>query len=124
MREKPVTIEVRKDGKYWAVYAEEQLITLTVYEKGAQMLDSLLHGLLRYSSRKFFRLALSEAMKGPKPAKAAKTPKAEKKKSNPNKAKGTKQKISVTDEGTAMPPSEPVSVEIVSSTPVSATAGN
>ena len=85
MREKPVSIEVRKDGKYWAVLAEEQLVALAVYEKGAQTLDGLLHGLLRYSSRKFFRLALSEAL-NPKPPKEGKTPKADKAK-KPDKEK-------------------------------------
>jgi hypothetical protein len=80
MREKPVTIEVRKAGQHWAVYAEEQLVTQTVYEKGAQILEALLRGCLRYSSRKFFRLALSQAMEGPKqkPAAAVKSPKADK----------------------------------------------
>ena len=40
MLEKPVTIEVRKAGQHWAVFAEEQLITQTVYEKGAQTLEA------------------------------------------------------------------------------------
>ena len=44
MREKPVTIEVRKAGQHWAVFAEEQLIAQTVYEKGAQTLEALLRG--------------------------------------------------------------------------------
>jgi hypothetical protein len=91
MREKPVSIEVRKDGKYWAVLAEEQLVALTVYEKGAQTLDGLLHGLLRYSSRKFFRLALSEAL-NPKPVQAKapkedKAKKADKEKTTPSKSR-------------------------------------
>jgi hypothetical protein len=67
----------------------------TVYEKGAQTLDGLLHGLRRYSSRKFFRLALSEVL-NPKPVQAAKTPRADnakktdKEKTSPSKLKGKK----------------------------------
>ena len=72
MREKPVTIEVRKAGQHWSVFAEEQLITQTVYEKGAQTLEAVLRGLLRYTSRKLFRVAVSDALKGPKPAEPAK----------------------------------------------------
>jgi len=33
-RDKPVNIQVKQDGKHWAVLAEEQLVTLTVYRKG------------------------------------------------------------------------------------------
>ena len=79
MREKPVSIEVRKAGQHWSVFAEEQLITQTVYEKGARALEAVLRGLLRYTSSKLFRLAPSDAMKGPKPvepAKGQKPPKA------------------------------------------------
>jgi hypothetical protein len=94
MREKPVKIEVRKSGQHWAVLAEEQLIALTVYEKGAQMLEATLRGLLRYTSRKLFRLAVSDAMKGPKPAEpakgGAKPTKAAKAKATPVKAKAKK----------------------------------
>ena len=80
MREEPVEIEVRKNGKYWAVLAEKQLITLTVYQKGAETLEATLRGLLRYTSRKLFRLAVSDAIKTPKPAKdAPKVAKASKK---------------------------------------------
>lgn len=80
MREKPVTIEVRKNGQHWAVLAEEQLIALTVYEKGAHALEATLRGLLRYTSRKLFRRAVDEAMNPPKssdnakPARATKLP--------------------------------------------------
>jgi hypothetical protein len=90
MREKPVTIEVRKSGQHWSVFAEEQLITQTVYEKGALTLEAVLRGLLRYTSRKLFRLAVSDAMKGPKPVGAArgqKRPKEAKGKATPAKPK-------------------------------------
>jgi hypothetical protein len=76
MREKSVLIEVRKTGQHWSVFAEDQLIAHTVYEKGAQTLEATLRGLLRYNSRKFFRLAVSDAMNGPKPVAAAKAPQA------------------------------------------------
>ena len=78
MRQKPVTIEVRKNGQNWAVLAEEQLIALTVYQKGAQTLEAVLRGLLRYTSRKLFRLAVSDAMKGPKPSEDGKPPRQKK----------------------------------------------
>src|SRR3974390_2542481 len=68
MRQKPVTIEVRKSGQHWAVLAEEQLLTQSVDEKGAQVLERTLRGLLRYTSRKLFRKAVSDALKGPKSA--------------------------------------------------------
>ena len=87
MRQKPVTIEVRKNGQHWAVLAEEQLIALTVYEKGARTLEAVLRGLLRYTSRKLFRLAVSDAMKGPKPAEPKKEQKADKGKTTPPKGK-------------------------------------
>lgn len=55
MRKKPITIEVRKAGQHWSVLAEEQVIALTVHEKDAHMLEAVLRGLLRYTSRKLFR---------------------------------------------------------------------
>ena len=76
MRQKPVSIEVRKSGQHWAVLAEEHTIAQVVHEKGAHILEAVLRGLLRYTSRKLFRLAVSEGMKGPKPVEAAKEPKA------------------------------------------------
>ncbi|MGO9203780.1 MAG: hypothetical protein ACLQM8_24935 [Limisphaerales bacterium] len=126
MREKPVAIEVRKAGQHWAVYAEEQLVAQTVYEKGALTLEALLRGCLRYTSRKFFRLALSDAMKGPKPAapvKSEKPPKAAKpakEKTAPAKAKARKpavKKESVTD---AAPTPAPEPVTPVAPAPVPA----
>lgn len=67
MHEKPVIIGVTKAGQHWAVYAEEELVTQSVYEKGALTFEGVLRGLLRCTKRKLSRLALSEAMQGPKP---------------------------------------------------------
>jgi hypothetical protein len=75
-RQKPVQIEVRKHGEHWAVLTEEQLVTLTVYRKGAETLEALLRGLLRYTSRKLFRDAVKAAFSAPRveaPSKAKPT---------------------------------------------------
>ena len=116
MREKPVTNEVRKSGQHWSVFAEEQLITQTVYEKGAQTLEAVLRGLLRYTSRNLFRLAVSDAMKGPKPVEAPKA-KAGKAKAAPAKPKA--KKAPAKREGASdLPPVNPgVAVEAPSSEP-------
>jgi hypothetical protein len=71
-RQNPIQIAVKQDGKHFAVLVEEQLVALAVYRKGAETLEALLRGLRRYTSRKFFRLALKDALN---PAKAEAKPK-------------------------------------------------
>lgn len=118
MREKPVTIEVRKAGQHWAVYAEEQLITQTVFEKGAHTLEAVLRGCLRYTSRKLFRLAVSDAMKPPKPVETTKSAKAshaqkpesaspEVKPKKPANKKAPVKKEQITNEAPTPPPAAP-----------------
>lgn len=123
MREKPVTIEVRKNGQHWAVLAEEQLIALTVYERGAHTLEATLRGLLRFTSRKLFRRAVEEAMNPPKSSDSGKPSRAKKppvaapaaKAKKPAKKKTSVKKEQVKDEApTSAPvvaPSEPVGSE-------------
>ena len=62
IRQTPIQIEIKKDGKHFAVMAENQLVAVTVYRKGAITVEALLRGLVYYTSRKFFREALAEAL--------------------------------------------------------------
>jgi len=83
-RQKPIHIEIKESGKNFAVYAEDKLVAIAVYRKGATTIEALLRGLIHYTSRGLFRLALAEALtpKEPdtkeKPAATATKPKAPK----------------------------------------------
>jgi hypothetical protein len=62
VKQKPIGIELKKHGKNWSVLAEEKLVALTVYRKGAVTVEALLRGLIRYSGRALFREALKVAL--------------------------------------------------------------
>jgi hypothetical protein len=61
-RNPPINITCRKHGRHWALAAEDQLLALTVYRKGAATLEALLRGLVRLGGRQLFRQALREAL--------------------------------------------------------------
>ena len=61
-RQKPIHIEIKESGKNFAVYAEDKLVAIAVYRKGATTIEALLRGLIHYTSRGLFRLALAEAL--------------------------------------------------------------
>jgi len=66
MRQKPVTIEVRKTVSIGPFLLRNNSSPLRLRE-GRTDLEAVLRGCLRYTSRKLFRQAISDAMKGPKP---------------------------------------------------------
>jgi hypothetical protein len=61
-RQNPIELEIKKYGEHWAVYAEQKLVAVAVYRKGAVTLEALLRGLIRYTSRNLFRQALEAAL--------------------------------------------------------------
>ena len=105
-RQKPIQIEVKKHGDHFAVHAEDQLVALAVYRKGALTVEALLRGLIHYSSRKFFRLALKDALavkEADADQKPAQKPAA---KERPAKAKAVKSGKAKPAKGVAAPASE------------------
>jgi hypothetical protein len=57
-RPKQIRFEIQKKDKNWAVLVDGQLVTLTVYRKGAVVLEALLRGLVHVTSRRLFRAAV------------------------------------------------------------------
>jgi len=128
-RQSRIQIEIKKHGENFAIHADDQLVAVAVYRKGAVTLAALLQGLIYYTSRKLFRQALEEALvakeadveqkpaKNPapkespaKPAKEAKAPKGKAAKSKPAKAKAAKEP--------AATPAEPPTGETPAEAPV------
>ena len=67
-RQKQIKFEIQKKDKNWAVLADGQLVTLTVYRKGAVVLEALLRGLVHITSRRLFRAAVKKALTATEPA--------------------------------------------------------
>jgi hypothetical protein len=44
----PKAITIKKYGRFWAVYADSNLLAVTVYKKGANSIKSLINGLLSH----------------------------------------------------------------------------
>jgi hypothetical protein len=60
--QKRIHFDIQKKDKNWAVVVDGQLVTLTVYRKGAVVLEALFRGLVHVTSRRLFRAALKKAL--------------------------------------------------------------
>ena len=95
-RAQKVQITIRKTEKHFALEVEDQLVALVVHRKDAVVLDNLLRGCIKYSSRNLFREVLKDALvAGEKPEE---TPVPEKPK-KATKAKGDSQKAKAKGKG-------------------------
>lgn len=65
LRAPKIAFAIRKEGKHFGLYVEEQLVAVTVYRRGAATLESLLRNCVKYSGRKLFRTALEDALTTP-----------------------------------------------------------
>jgi len=65
LRAPKIAFAIKKEGKHFGLYVEEQLVAVTVYRKGAATLEGLLRNCVKYSGRKLFRTALEDALKTP-----------------------------------------------------------
>ena len=61
-RHHPISITSRKEGRHWALRADNDLLGLIVYRKGARTLAALLEHLLTISDEEAFRDALKNAL--------------------------------------------------------------
>lgn len=68
VRSPKIEFAVKKEGKHFALYVENQLVAVAVYRKGAATLEALLRNLVKFSGRGLFRTALEDALKAPAPA--------------------------------------------------------
>ncbi len=68
----PISITSRKQGRHWALRADNHLLALTVYRKGARTLAVLLEQLLSSTDEEAFRQALGKALAGTAPDRNAK----------------------------------------------------
>ncbi len=60
-----IAFAIKKEGKHFGLYVEEQLVAITVYRRGATTLESVLRNCVKYSGRKLFRTALEDALTAP-----------------------------------------------------------
>lgn len=65
LRAPKITFAIKKEGKHFGLYVEEQLVAVTVYRRGAATLEALLRNCVKYSGRKLFRSALEDALTAP-----------------------------------------------------------
>ena len=61
-RQKQIHLEVQRKHKSWAVLVDGQLVALTLYRKGAVVVEALLRGLAQVTGRRLFRAVLKEAL--------------------------------------------------------------
>lgn len=110
-RSKRIEITIRKHDKNFALEVEGELVALVVYRKGATVLEHLLRGCIKYSSRNLFRQALKDALEAKEAPEETTTDKPEKvTKAKPSaqkpkgKAKAKADKDTPTDAPTAPVP--------------------
>jgi hypothetical protein len=65
LRATKIAFAIKKEGKHFGLYVEEQLVAVTVYRRGAATLEALLRNCVKYSGRKLFRTALEDALTAP-----------------------------------------------------------
>lgn len=65
VRSPKVEFIIKKEGKHFGLYVEDQLVAITVYRKGAATLEALLRNCVKYSGRNLFRTALENALTAP-----------------------------------------------------------
>ena len=65
LRAPKIAFAIKKEGKHFGLYVEEQLVAVTVYRRGAATLEALLRNCVKYSGRKLFRTALEDALTAP-----------------------------------------------------------
>lgn len=64
-REPKISFAIRKEGKHFALVAEDQVVVVTVQRKSAATLEALLRNCIKYSGRRLFRTALEDALAAP-----------------------------------------------------------
>lgn len=74
LRAPKIAFNIKKEGKHFALYVEDQLVAIVVYRKGAATLETLLRNCVKYSGRQLFRRALEDALTAP-PAAEGEEPK-------------------------------------------------
>lgn len=65
LRAPKIAFSIKKEGKHFGLYVEEQLVAFTVYRRGASTLEAILRNCVKYSGRKLFRSALEDALTAP-----------------------------------------------------------
>lgn len=60
-----VEFAIKKEGKHFGLYVDDQLVAITVLRKGAVTVEALLRNCVKYSGRKLFRTALEDALAAP-----------------------------------------------------------
>ena len=65
LRAPKIAFAIKKEGKFFGLHVEDQLVAITVYRKGAATLEALLRGCVKYSGRQLFRKALEDALTAP-----------------------------------------------------------
>ena len=60
--QQPIHFQVQKKHRSWAVLVDGQLVALTLYRKGAVVVEALLCGLAHVTGRRLFRAAVKEAL--------------------------------------------------------------
>jgi len=72
-RHTPIQIEVSAQGKFFALRAEKHLLAVITDRKAAETIEAVIRGMIYYSSRNAFRIALNPKPKAEKPKKGGKT---------------------------------------------------